>query len=159
MKRFLLPLLIVCLLLLASCAAGSEPEAGETIEQNNAAAGQVIEIKEKTFVTQTNDIYYNPEAYLGKTIKLEGLFREMTFDGDTYYTVFRYGPGCCNNDGEVAFEVRWPEGGEKPYAKMDDWVEAVGVLEKYEEQGNPYLRLSLLFLEVKDTPGLTTVTQ
>ncbi|MDR3210208.1 MAG: hypothetical protein LBT36_06250, partial [Oscillospiraceae bacterium] len=59
--------------------------------------GKVIEIKEKMFLTQTNEIYLNSEDYLGKTFKFEGLFDSVVDEstGDLYCFVIRNGPGCC----------------------------------------------------------------
>lgn len=119
--------------------------------------GDIIEIKEKMFIAQTNDIYFNPEDYLGKTIKYEGIFSvyEVPETGAVYYSVFRYGPGCCGVDANAGFEVIW----DKEYPKPDDWVEAVGVLEEYDEDGYTYLRLALSSLTVLETRGAEYVSQ
>ncbi len=119
--------------------------------------GDVIEIKEKMFVAQTNDVYYNPEDYLGKTLKYEGLFDayDDPSNGQTYYAVIRYGPGCCGIDLNAGFEVKW----ENDYPTPNDWVEAVGVLEEYEENGQKYLRLALSSLTVLPVRGAETVWQ
>ena len=99
-----------------------------------AADGQVVEIKEKMFIAQTNDVYLNPDDYLGKTLKLEGLFKTADY-GDTdktYCFVLRYGPGCCGNDGNAGFEVAWDTPPHEPLPEADDWVEATGTLKSYE---------------------------
>jgi hypothetical protein len=111
------------------------------------AATDIVEIKEKMFIAQTNDIYINKDDYLGKTIKYEGLFDQSTWKGNgkTYRYVIRFGPGCCPGDAAAAgFEVVW----DKSYPKKNDWVEAVGVLEEYEDDGIPNLRLALTSLTV-----------
>ncbi|MEL7609794.1 MAG: hypothetical protein AAGU74_09840 [Bacillota bacterium] len=119
--------------------------------------GDIIEIKEKMFVAQTNDVYYNAPDYLGKTLKYEGIFSEYTIPetGEKYYAVIRYGPGCCGIDANAGFEVKW----DKEYPKQGDWVEAVGALEEYEEDGYKYLRLALVSLTVLDTRGAEYVSQ
>jgi hypothetical protein len=124
-------------------------------------SGDIIEIKEKLFVAQSNDVYYNYEDYLGKTLKYEGIFQGYTDSntGLTYYSVIRYGPGCCGVDANCGFEVKWV-GDENPgYPALNDWVEVVGVLEKYEEDDWEYLRLSLTSLTVLPTRGAEVVTQ
>lgn len=119
-------------------------------------SGDLVEIKEKMFIAQSNDIYLNAEDYLGKTIKYEGIFKSTYWEEDqTFYFVIRYGPGCCGYDGEAGFEVTWD--GEWP--QEDDWCEAVGVLEEYEVNGWSYLRLSLTSLTVLDTRGAEYVYQ
>ena len=122
-----------------------------------ASSGDVIVIREKMFIAQTNDIYYNTEDYLGKTIKYEGIFKTYYWEEDdlTYHYVIRYGPGCCGNDGEAGFEVAWTG----DYPNQDDWVETVGVLEEYEENGYMYLRLALTSLTVLPTRGAEYVSQ
>ena len=120
----------------------------------------VIEIKEKMFISQVNDIYLNKEDYLGKTIKLEGLFKmEQGYD-KAYCFVLRYGPGCCGYDGNVGFEVSWNKDKEKPYPGEDAWVEATGELKTYEEDGEAqFLYLDLVSLNVLNKRGQETVMQ
>jgi uncharacterized membrane protein YcgQ (UPF0703/DUF1980 family) len=122
----------------------------------------VLEIREKMFITQVNDIYLNAEDYLGRTIKLEGLFKEEhSYDNDkTYCFVLRYGPGCCGYDGNAGFEVAWDKEKAKPYPAEDSWVEAIGVLKSYEEdEYMQYLYLDLASLNVLSTRGAETVLQ
>ncbi|MDR1957102.1 MAG: hypothetical protein LBQ30_09650 [Treponema sp.] len=120
----------------------------------------ILEIKEKLFIAQTNDVYLNPEEYLGKTIKLEGIFQRQSFsDTDPpYYFVIRYGPGCCGNDGNAGFEVMW-EQPDAVYPQDNDWVEAIGVLGSYEEDGYPYICINLSSLKTLETRGQEFVTQ
>jgi uncharacterized membrane protein YcgQ (UPF0703/DUF1980 family) len=130
----------------------------------NAGTGDsVVEIKEKMFIAQTNDVYLNPEDYMGKTVKLEGMFKSYSSQdyGASYCFVIRYGPGCCGNDGSAGFEVAWDgeTAAEHPYPDEDAWVEAVGVLKSYEEDGFPYLYLSLSSLNVQEERGAEFVSQ
>lgn len=122
-------------------------------------SGDIIEVKEKLFVAQINDMYYNAEDYLGKTIKYEGLLdiAENSETGQKYYSVIRYGPGCCGDDGYVGFEVNWDN--DNTYPEKDEWVEVVGILESYEEDGFKYLRLDLQELNVLEVRGKELVTQ
>jgi hypothetical protein len=130
-----------------------------------------LEIREKLFIAQTNEVYLNPEDYLGKTIRLEGLFKVEQYVGEDkrYCFVLRYGPGCCGNDGSAGFEVAW--GRPQPYTAAvktlpsgpafpaeDAWVEAVGVLDTYEEDGYPYIYLDLFALTEKAERGAEFVT-
>jgi uncharacterized membrane protein YcgQ (UPF0703/DUF1980 family) len=101
------------------------------------------------------------EDYLGKTIKLEGLFKREQYLGEdaVYCFVLRYGPGCCGNDGNTGFEVAWDGPEEAGYPAVDEWVEAVGTLKTYEEDGYPYLYLSLSSLRTLEERGAEFVTQ
>jgi uncharacterized membrane protein YcgQ (UPF0703/DUF1980 family) len=131
--------------------------------ENTIIEPELVYIGEKMFMAQTNDVYLNPEDYIGKTIKLEGLFKAEQYgeNAPPYCFVLRYGPGCCGNDGNAGFEVAWNEQRDtiKPYPNSDDWVEAVGVLKTYEEDGYPYLYLALSELNVLDKRGAEYVTQ
>lgn len=149
---------------LAASASGSAPgaESGAKSASSSApplspASGEVLEIKEKMFIAQINDIYLNAQDYFGKTIRYEGLFKSTYWpeEGKTYYFVIRYGPGCCSYDGEAGFEVAW----DGPLPQEDDWCEAVGVLELYEEGDISYLRLALTSLTVLDERGAEYVAQ
>ncbi|MDR1913989.1 MAG: hypothetical protein LBQ68_05840 [Clostridiales bacterium] len=150
-----------------SAAPEAVPENNATPAPNDAVPaihgeftrpdGEIIEIKEKLFVAQANDVYYNTPDYLGKTFKYEGIFNivENLENGEKYYSVIRYGPGCCGIDQNVGFEVYW----DKEFPKQGEWVECVGVLEEFEDDGIMYLHLLLDSLTVKQERGLETVTQ
>ena len=118
----------------------------------------VIEIREKFFLGQVNDIYLNPDDYIGRTIKLEGLFMNSQADNgeDPFYAVYRYGPGgCCGIDGIVGFEAAWPDNITKEYPENDSWVEAVGELKKK----NLFLYIDLVSLNVLDKRGQEFITR
>jgi uncharacterized membrane protein YcgQ (UPF0703/DUF1980 family) len=161
MKKIVLAVFAVFVLVLPGCsqkqsaavvsgAAGNHGKI-ETADMN----ADVIEIKEKLFIAQTNDIYLNVDQYLGKTIKYEGIFTTFTYGDSAYDYVIRYGPGCCGTDGNAGFEVSWS--GNRP--AENDWVEAVGILEIYEEEdGSAYLRLNLDSLTVLDKRGAEFVS-
>jgi putative membrane protein len=120
----------------------------------------LIEIKEKMFISQVNDVYLNKDDYLGKTIKLEGLFKmEQAYD-KLHCFVLRFGPGCCGYDGAVGFEVAWDKGKKNPYPGEDAWVEATGELKTYNEADYvDCLYLDLVSLNVLDKRGNETVVQ
>jgi zinc transport system permease protein len=137
-------------------------EKGQTPVLLNSEEKKVIEIKEKMFIAQINDVYRNPEDYIGNMIKLEGLFvSEQYGDNEPYCFVIRYGPGCCGTDGNAGFEVAWnkQDAESKTYPNSDDWVEAVGILQTYEEDGYPYLYLDLSELNILNERGAEYVTQ
>jgi len=145
----------------ASPPSGGQTEASKKYAQ--AKSGIVVEIKEKMFIAQTNDIYINKDDYLGKTIKYEGIFDTSTWrgNGKTYRFVVRLGPGCCPGDVSAAgFEVFWDGNNSgKTYPKKNDWVEVAGVLQEYDDDGIPSLRLALTSLTVLAKRGKERVTQ
>jgi len=122
---------------------------------------EVIEIKEKMFISQVNDVYLNPDDYLGKTIKLEGLFVMEYFNTRTepYCFVLRYGPGCCGSDGNVGFEIARMTNQKISYPEKDSWVEAIGELKTYKNENYEYLYLDLTSLNVLNKRGAEYVSQ
>jgi hypothetical protein len=133
----------------------------------NSPENSVIEIEEKMFIAQINDVCLNSEDYMGKIIKYEGLFKFERGDDRNFCFVIRYGPGgCCGFDGSAGFEVSWDEPGQPPsgkqqkaYPKVDDWVEATGVLKNYEAYVFNYLYIALSELKVLEKRGAEFVSQ
>jgi len=171
-----LTVLIAACLLSALAGCKSENAAGNAVNANQSRDAvtdsasyadtsqnteNVVEIKEKLFIAGINDIYLNQDDYLGKTIKYEGMFTSYTWaeKGITYYLVYRNSPGCCGADGQAGFEVLWSDEANKTYPNENDWVEAVGTLESYDEDGYAYLRLRLDSLTVKTERGAEFVSQ
>lgn len=110
-----------------------------------------IVLKDKLFIAQCNDIYLNPNEYMDKPIRWEGIYTEATNPetDEVYKFVIRYGPGCCGNDGTAGFEILFE--GESP--KLNDWVEAVGKIELIEENGSEFVAIRLSELSVLDVRG------
>jgi hypothetical protein len=66
---------------------------------------------------------------------------------------------CCPSDNASAgFEVRWDDAS-KTFPKKNDWVEAVGILEEYDDDGIPSLRLALTSLTVLAKRGKEKVME
>ena len=94
---------------------------------NNVDMSNIVEITDDLFIQQTNDIYYNLEDYLGKTIKIEGFISNYQENNKrTCYCVLRNTPGCCGNDGLAGLDIRC----DGEYPELDTWVEVVGVIGK-----------------------------
>lgn len=143
-------------------STGADIEA-EGIEAKNTqdtgdTTEDLIEITEKMYVTYVNEIYTNTEAYEGKKIKLEGMLTSAYDESTkkTYYFVYRTGPGCCNNDGSMCgFEFTTTDA----IPAENDWIEVVGTLESYEENGYTYLNLKDAKVTIKEERGQEVVYQ
>ena len=122
---------------------------------NESSQNGIVEIRERMFISQVNDVYINRQSYLGRTIKIEGIFIRSENNGSWHNFVGRNGPGCCGNDGFVGFEVSWDR--TQTYPEHDSWVEAVGIV-KDDNQGN-YLYLDLVSLNVQEKRGRDQVFQ
>ena len=147
---------IVVIAFIAMTAACGQTESQEKIVSDKPN----VEIKEKMFIAQVNDVYLNQDEYLGKAVKLEGLFKRDQYIGADYCFVLRYGPGCCGNDGFAGFEVAWNNAdGAASWPADDAWVEANGVFASYEEDDFAHLYIELKSLNVLEKRGAEYVTQ
>ena len=101
----------------------------------------VVVISERFFVTQMTDIVINHSQYEGRSIQMEGLFREIQGQTRDFYVVMRYAV-CCE------FKPFWFEialNGFEPL-ENDAWVEVIGTLDM--QSGLPVLQVtSLIELE------------
>ena len=133
-----------------SSAPATDP-AGESAE------GDVLEIGEKMFLTQINDMYYNFDHYKDKTIIVEGMYAQFySWDGsETAPVVYRKGPGCCGNDGWGGFLLKY----DGEYPNENDWIRVTGTPELVEEGYYLNLYLNVTSLEVKTERGAEFVTQ
>jgi uncharacterized membrane protein YcgQ (UPF0703/DUF1980 family) len=152
-KKIQIVVIITGILFLAISCVRSEKN------QNNKD-GSIVEIREKMFIGQVYDVYLNPDDYLGKTLKLEGVFIREQYDDGFYNMVIRYGPGgCCGIDGLVGFEVAW-ENKDRQYPENDSWVEAIGELKFYKvEDLAQFMYIDLISLDVLDKRGEEYVNQ
>ena len=123
-----------------------------------AGAGtEIFEIKEKMFFQQCNDVYINAEDYIGKTVKLEGMYmcRDFKFPNSDVmqvaHYVYRKAFICCNDDGIIGFMVLLDD---CPAPRQNEWVEATGKVEIIApEKDGGIVVLRLTSLEVLDKRG------
>ncbi len=118
---------------------------------------EVFEIKEKMFITQINDIFYNIDDYKDKIIVVEGMYSKWNlWNGNKKVpVVYRNGPGCCGNDGWGGFWLNYD--GELP--KENDWIRVTGTPEIVTDDYCLYLYLNVTSLEVKTERGAEFVPQ
>ena len=150
MKK-IIALLMILSLLLAACSQESDDDVVEDVVE--------IEITERFFIAQTNEIIGNPARYLGRTIRLEGMFFSQVWPatGEEFHFVFRMMEGCCGPEEPVGFELRLEDTVPPP---DNTWVEVTGVLEQYVGFWQQYsLRLEVLSLTEMSERGAEFVTQ
>lgn len=126
-KILMIGVLIVFIGIIVFAAININKKASNTADNNkNASTDNVLEITDNYFIEQTNDIFYNTDDYIDKTIKIAGLI--YTYEdyntGDTFYAVVRNTPGCCGNDGLAGLDIRY----DGEYPEEDTWVEIVGTI-------------------------------
>ncbi|WP_300367369.1 hypothetical protein [Brachyspira sp.] len=129
----------------------SKSDNNESADLSKVDMNNVIEIKERMFINQCNDIYLNPDDYRGKLVKLEGIYDGFTDEktGEKLNFVFRYGPGCCGYDGVAGFEFNYNGNIPNP----QDWIEIVGVVEILDIDNYETIRLNAISLNVLDKRG------
>ena len=127
-----------------------------SVTAQSANDGKIdVDITERLYVSWINEVYTSTDDYLGKTVRLEGMFLSEEIGENTYRYVYRTGPGCCGNDGSMCgFEFTSADG---EYPEENAWIEVVGTLDRYEENGNYYLTLSDSRVTVKTERGLEVV--
>ncbi len=150
MRLRLFCIVIFCMIIFSGCS--------NNVSSINETNSIDLDITEKMYVTYINEIYTNPSAYLGKRVRLEGIYTEEYIEPTqmTYRYVYRSGPGCCGTDGSMCgFEFTM----DGEYPSENDWIEVVGTLEQYDENGIKYLNIKADSVTVKSDRGAEVVTQ
>lgn len=135
-----------------------DDELKETLKANkNANDEEVLEIPERMFLTQIEDIRLNFDEYEGKTIIVEGMYTHLySWDGkNTAPVVYRRGPGCCGNDAWGGFLLKY----DGEYPEENAWIRVTGTPELIKEGFFHNLYLNVTSIEVKEERGLEFVTQ
>jgi len=83
-----------------------------------------VVISERFFAQEMQEVVFNHNQYLGRTIHLEGMFRTIPWEGIDRFLVMRYVEGCCGPE-PFGFEVVL--GDFSPFSH-DAWVEVTGIL-------------------------------
>ena len=127
----------------------------EAITNNTSESTQVGDIDvDLTKLSSTmvySEVYnmmYTPEDYIGKTVKMSGMFVAYTNqDQSQFYpaVIIADATACCSQGLEFVLEGNpaYPEG----YPEMETEITVVGTFETYEEDGNIYCRLQNAKLE------------
>jgi len=141
-KLIALSLILTSMIFFAGCSSNSDG---------------TIEISERFFINDINNIIFNRNDYLGRTIQYEGIFDTIAVSAFTeVHLVYRYVPGCCGPEGIAGFLV---DLGDFAPLSGNAWAEVVGVLEEFEDHnGNTNIRLALTSLTEMDTRGAEFVT-
>ena len=129
MKKILF--IVLTLLILAGCATAGGPGRSDN--------DSVLTIEDRFFVTQVNQIFADRQAYLGRTVRYEGIFMSARWGDQDFHYVIRNTHGCCGPDGMIGFEVLL---GDIQPPQPNAWVEVVGVLEEVQDEFQTLLVLN-----------------
>ena len=133
MKKIPICMLALLLLLLPSCADKTQDK-GEYID--------LTVMNSQMTYTQVYNIVNDPAEYLGKTLKIKGLFDYNHFDAtdkDYYYCVIPDAAACCSH----GIEFIWQGGHEtSDYPDKNKEITIEGVYDTYTELGIVYYYVS-----------------
>lgn len=169
MKKILCVALAL-LMLLSFAACGSKKADSGTPSSASASITPDVVIKEANYVTYINDIYNNPDNYIGKIVQIDGMYTYEDYTsngGNKYHYVYRQGPGCCGNDGSMCgVEFSTADGVYPDYTPKsgDDnaahpWIKVTGTLKQYYEgEAGPFYTLENAVFEVMTERGQEVVS-
>ena len=158
MNKKIIMIIVLIIFIVSIIALGViiNNKAKETVNNTKAENSKdVLEITDNYFIEQTNDIFYNTDDYLDKTVKMAGLIYTYEDDktGKTYYAVIRNTPGCCGNDGLAGLDIRY----DGEYPEKDTWVEVQGTIKKDKVGDEEIPAIYVTKMEQKEE-GITFVT-
>ena len=143
MKKSIILIVILLCMVFTGCSSVAED------------GSEVVQIRERLFIQQCNNIYLNPAEYMDKTIRLEGLFTIGGFNGEEGYAIYRRTPGCCGDDGQVGFEISYS--GEQP--QENDWIAVEGTFAIEEKNAKKHLVLHVSKLDIKEERGAEFISE
>ncbi len=137
MKKFLLILFCLSLVSCSNSSTSNNTEAQEQTSENLTTDDKTVDFdlssQSETMAYSTlNSILMEPETYLGKSIKIKGIYTSQTdITTKSQYSYISYidTTSCCTLDLEYKYDNYDPN----KLPQLDDSIEIVGVLKSYEE--------------------------
>jgi hypothetical protein len=125
--------------------AETPPIAGIPEETSKSSGGVDVDLTDlsSTMVfAEVSNIMYFPEEYIGKTVKINGLYNSWYFEPtDTYYShvIIEDALACCSSGLEFTLgeNYAFPE----DYPQNDTRIEITGVFDSYDELGLTYYHI------------------
>ncbi|MDR0293228.1 MAG: hypothetical protein LBH95_03645 [Oscillospiraceae bacterium] len=153
MKRYAAPVMLLCLALgcVTGCSGNGTPQGGgrESPGINGGAQGRAVDVdltvlSSVMVYAEVYNIMTRPEDYMGKTIKMSGLYYASYYDKTGlyyHYVVIEDATACCQQGMEFIWNGRhsYPE----DYPADETIVEMSGVFGRYEELGQTYYYLAV----------------
>lgn len=129
----------------SEAAVPSEIDDEQTNEGNTDGDNIDVDLTALSSTMVYSEVYnmvYTPEEYIGKTVKMSGMFVAYTNDDETQYypaVIIADATACCSQGLEFVLEGNpvYPDG----YPEAETDITVVGTFETYEEEGNTYCRL------------------
>ena len=128
----------------------SEPNNPSEHDNQDIIADVDLTVLSSTMVyAEVYNMMMEPESYVGKVIKLQGLYYSGYYEPTSQYyhfVIISDATACCAQGlefvwlGEHAYPEDYPEG--------DTEIGVIGIFESYEEEGNTYYRIITEKVEV-----------
>ena len=146
MKKFIFVLLSISLLLFTGCVNKEKSESGDISSEKNNNVDVDLTILSSTMVyAEVFNILAKPDSYIGKTVKLNGLFYSSYYEDSMYYfVVITDATSCCPQGLEFVWNRKYPE----DYPDERSKIEVTGVFSSYDELGETYYHLLVEDLRV-----------
>jgi len=143
MNKYFLIFLSLLLLLYTGCSNKDKSQNSENASSEMKNVDVDLTILSSTMVyAEVFNIMSKPDSYLGKTIKLNGLFYSSYYDENEtmyYYVVITDAASCCPQGLEFVIngERKYPE----DYPDERSKIEVTGTFSSYNEYGETYYHL------------------
>ena len=125
---------------------------------NSAKSVDTLNITDSTFVNQITDINNSPASYIGKTIKLEGIFEAEEHSEHSHYYVYRNTAIFDTDHGHEHINkigLEFDYSGSLP--KDNDFIEVVEVLRNSTDHGQTDIMLEASSVIILSERGTETV--
>ena len=148
MKKIFISIMLLTLVVVCLSGCGNSTKLNDTLD-----------ITEGAFLTQITDINNNSASYIGKIIKIEGMFEADDHDGHhSHYYVYR-NAAVYDKDhrhehiNKIGLEFSY--NGNMP--KDNDWISVVGILRNSTENGHTSITLEASSVTVLSERGTETI--
>jgi len=148
MKKTILLLIVFCSfsVFIAGCAGkDASPPGGNNAAGNEKNAEVDLTLLSSTMIyAQVSNMLANPDEYMGKTIRMNGLYYSSYYDMTKtryHYVVIEDATACCAQglefiwNGKHAYPRDYPEENAK--------IEIIGVFDSYDELGKTYYYIDI----------------
>ena len=129
MKKRIIAILLALMTAFVFTGCTGSDDGGYNGSDDGSDDGRIVVISERFFVLELMEVLLNHQQYMGRTIRLEGMFRTMDESGVDRFAVMRYTWTCCS---EEPFGVEVVLGDFPPFAD-NAWVEVTGTLAVYND--------------------------